>query len=107
MHKSNLQLPGAINMLSAMTQIHELGLLFEEVQMKNILGDGKTFPDCLPKRSLDEISNEFLRSKNEPSFDLRKFIDANFALPKTYATEYRSDLTQGPQQHIEKLWEVL
>lgn len=90
-----------------MKQIHELGLLFEEVQMKNILGDGKTFPDCLPKRSLDDINREFLDRKNSASFDLKKFVDANFTMPKAYSTGYQSDLSQSPQHHIEKLWEVL
>jgi alpha,alpha-trehalase len=88
-------------------QIHELGLLFEEVQVKNILGDGKSFPDCLPKRSLEEINNEFLRDRNALNFDLKKFVETNFTLPKTYSTGYKSDLTQSPQQHIEKLWDVL
>src|SRR5258706_5924418 len=103
MHKLNLALQADINNVSTMKQIHELGLLFEEVQMKNILGDGKTFPDCLPKRSLDEISGEFLDRRNSPSFDLKKFTELNFALPKTYSTGYQSDLAQSPQQHIEKL----
>src|SRR5580765_7244661 len=90
-----------------MKQIHDLGLLFEEVQMKNILGDGKTFPDCLPKRPLEEINEEFLRDKTSTGFDLKKFIEANFILPKAYSTGYESDLTKSPQQHIEKLWDVL
>jgi len=90
-----------------MKQIHDLGLLFEEVQMKNILGDGKTFPDCLPKRSLEEINNAFLSESNSPGFDLTKFIDVNFTLPKAYSTGYKSDLSKSPSHHIEKLWEVL
>src|SRR5882672_10142562 len=90
-----------------MKQIHELGLLFEEVQMKNILGDGKTFPDCLPNRSLDEINNAFLSERNSSGFDLKQFIDLNFTLPKAYSTGYKSDLTKSPHDHIEKLWEVL
>src|SRR6267154_2794288 len=90
-----------------MQQIHELGLLFEEVQMRNILGDGKTFPDCLANRSLDEINKAFLSERNSPGFDLKKFINANFTLPKTYSTGYQSDLTKSAQHHIEQLWDVL
>lgn len=88
-------------------QIHEVGPLFEEVQMKNILGDGKTFPDCLPKRSLQEINSDFLRDRETSGFNLKTFVEANFTLPKAYSTGYKSDLTKSPQQHIEKLWEVL
>ncbi len=90
-----------------MKQIHELGLLFEEVQMNNILGDGKTFPDCLPKRSLDEINKDFLKERISSTFDLKKFIEENFTLPKAYSTGYKSDLTKSPQQHIDALWNVL
>src|SRR5260221_7127154 len=88
-------------------QIHELGLLFEEVQMKNVLGDGKTFPDCLPKRSLEEINSNFLKNRNASNFVLEKFVEENFSLPKAYSTGYKSDLTKSPKEHIEKLWDVL
>ena len=37
-----------INFQGMNLQIHSLGQLFEEVQLQNILGDGKTFPDCIP-----------------------------------------------------------
>jgi len=90
-----------------MKQIHVLGLLFEEVQMKNILGDGKTFPDCVPKRSLEEINREFLHDRNSSTFDLKKFIGKNFTLPKAYSTGYKSDVNKSPSQHIDALWEVL
>lgn len=89
------------------TQIHELGELFEVAQLQNILGDGKTFPDCLPRRSLGEINNDFNRRKKEEGFDLRKFIEQNFELPAAYSTAYQSDLTKSAQQHIENLWQVL
>jgi alpha,alpha-trehalase len=88
-------------------QIHELGLLFEDVQLKNILGDGKTFPDCIPKRSLKEINLDYLQIKDTPDFDLKIFIDANFSLPKTYGNDYASDASKSVQQHIESLWNVL
>ncbi|HRJ31573.1 MAG TPA: alpha,alpha-trehalase TreF [Cyclobacteriaceae bacterium] len=89
------------------TQIHELGELFEVVQLQNILGDGKTFPDCVPKRSLEEINNDFKRRKKEEGFDLRKFLEQNFKLPAAYSAGYQSDLTKSAQQHIENLWDVL
>ncbi len=88
-------------------QIHELGLLFEEVQLQNILGDGKTFPDCIPKRSLEEINSDYLVEKSQADFDLKKFITTNFSLPKTYSTGYASDASKSAKQHIESLWEVL
>jgi len=90
-----------------MKQIHELGQLFEEVQLQNILGDGKTFPDCLPKRSLEEINQDYLNQKHIPNFDLKKFVLENFSLPKVPIADYESDPTKTATEHITALWEVL
>jgi len=88
-------------------QIHELGQLFEEVQFQNILGDGKTFPDCIPKRSLEEINQDYLNQKDTAHFELKKFVLENFELPKVLAVEYKSDSTKSAAQHITALWDVL
>ncbi|NOT75556.1 MAG: alpha,alpha-trehalase TreA [Cyclobacteriaceae bacterium] len=88
-------------------QIHELGPLFEEVQLKNILGDGKTFPDCIPKKPLDSIRSEYSREKAIPGFDLQRFFNENFSLPKTFSTGYVSDTSRSAEEHIKALWEVL
>lgn len=89
------------------TQIHELGELFEVVQLQNILGDGKTFPDCVPKRSPEEINNDYHQKKKTSGFDLKNFVEQNFELPAAYSSGYQSDLTKSAQQHIENLWDVL
>lgn len=88
-------------------QIHELGQLFEAVQLANVLGDGKTFPDCVPKKDLVQIRSDFEEQKNQPGFDLKKFVNENFDLPKTYSTGYISDSAKTARQHIEGLWGVL
>ena len=88
-------------------QIHELGTLFEEVQLKNILSDGKTFPDCIPKKILEEIQDYFLREKNSPGFDLAAFVEKNFTRPAASATNYVSNAANTARQHIESLWDVL
>ena len=90
-----------------MKQIHELGQLFEEVQLQNILDDGKTFPDCIPKRSLEEINQDFLNQKHTANFDLKKFVLENFSLPKAPTADYKSDTTKTTTEHITSLWEVL
>jgi len=88
-------------------QIHELGELFEEVQLKNILGDGKTFPDCIPKRPLNEINNEYNSIRNSSGFDLRSFVLNNFLLPKEYSANYSTEKNKPVQNHIIELWNVL
>ncbi len=88
-------------------QIHEMGELFEAVQNGNILGDGKTFPDCIPKRSLEEIVTEYNREKSGPGFNLNTFVLNNFSLPESFAADFRSDANKTPAEHIQLLWDVL
>lgn len=92
-------------------QIHELGSLFEDVQLKNILGDGKTFPDCIPKRPLDQINADYTKSRattlSSGTTALKKFVEENFSLPKAYSTDYKSDASKSAEQHITALWKVL
>jgi alpha,alpha-trehalase len=88
-------------------EISQLGSLFEDVQTNNLLGDGKTFPDCLPKRSLENIQNDYLLVRGAANFDLSQFVHANFDLPKSYSGDYQSDPTKSAEEHIAALWNVL
>jgi alpha,alpha-trehalase len=90
-----------------MKHIHELGALFEEVQLQNILGDGKTFPDCTPRQSLSLIQAEYEKLKGKPGFDLKKFIVDHFDLPPSIGAGYQPRTGQGAEEHIESLWTVL
>jgi alpha,alpha-trehalase len=87
--------------------IDQLGELFAEVQLKNVLGDGKTFPDCIPKRDLASIQSEFEKQKSLLGFDLRKFVLAHFDLPPAYASDFKSDSTRSASEHIHLLWDLL
>lgn len=87
--------------------IFQLGQLFEEVQLNNLLGDGKAFPDCLPKHPVEEINNDYLLKKESPDFNLKLFVENNFELPKASSTDYKSDPTKSAEQHIKALWNVL
>src|SRR5258706_3348510 len=88
-------------------EIFELGPLFEEVQMKSLFPDGKTFPDCLPKKDLRQINQAYQHHKDLPDFDLRKFIDENFQLRKAYSEGYQSNAAKPVKEHIGDLWTVL
>lgn len=88
-------------------QIHDTGSFFEAVQLQNILEDGKTFPDCLPKRSLAEIVRDYEKQKDVANFDLKKFVVQNFSLPENPATAYQSDSSHTAAEHIHELWKVL
>ena len=87
--------------------IFSLGELFEEVQMKNIFPDGKTFVDCTPSMDLETIQHLYNEQKSKPEFDLSKFIHEHFILPKNYSTEYKSVAERPIEKHIEMLWDEL
>jgi len=81
--------------------------LFTDVQMQQVFADGKTFPDCLPKYPLDEISTRYRQLKSSPSFSLAGFVHDNFLAPTAFGGDYEADTTQPVQKHIEALWNVL
>ena len=81
--------------------------LLHDVQMQEIFPDGKTFVDCVPKFPEAAITAQYLRLKNEPGFDLRKFILDNYDLPAKVEINYTSNLQNTVAENIESLWEVL
>lgn len=88
-------------------EIHELGPLFEDVQLQDVLIDGKTFPDCLPKKKLENIQQDYLLQKGSPFFDLKKFVLDNFTLPEAPPSGYRSDTSKPLETHVKELWKTL
>ena len=88
-------------------EIHTLGALFQDVQLQNILGDGKTFPDCIPKKDLSTIPQLYQSVKGKAGFDLRTFVLENFELPPSTDTDYKNDDNKSITKHIDELWDVL
>jgi alpha,alpha-trehalase len=87
--------------------IFSLGELFEEVQMKKIFSDGKTFVDCVPKRDLAFIRERYETEKNEPGFNLAFFVNEYFDLPESMSSGYTSNPDRPIEEHLELLWDVL
>lgn len=81
--------------------------LFEAVQMNRIYADGKTFPDAIPLKKPQTILALYNKEKDRPGFDLKKFVDENFAQPAAAAGTYHSDISAGIRKHIDTLWTVL
>lgn len=88
-------------------QIHDLGELFERVQLESVFPDGKTFPDCIPKRKLEAIQSDYQQQKSLPGFSLKDFVDRNFDPPIAAGTGYQTDRSRSAAQHIEQLWDYL
>jgi alpha,alpha-trehalase len=89
------------------TEIQSLTQLFEDVQLSRVFPDGKTFVDCLPKHLPEEINEKYNVQKNQPGFDLEKFVLANFELPIPHSNNYRSDTSKTVIENIDSLWKVL
>ena len=87
--------------------IESTGELFEQVQLQNVLGDGKTFPDCTPRFSLDEIVKRYEQQKGSKDFQLKQFVLDHFILPETPASGFKSDTKRTAREHIQHLWDVL
>jgi alpha,alpha-trehalase len=87
--------------------IETLGELFEAVQFQNVLGDGKTFPDCIPKHDLHKIQKDYERERAASDFDLKKFVLRNFDLPTAYASDFKSDTSRSASEHVHQLWSFL
>ncbi len=90
-----------------MQYIHEMGLLFEEVQLNNVFPDNKTFPDCKPKYALEVINDKFFEEKDLNGFSLKNFVNDNFDLPKSVIISYKTIENTSLEEHIAKLWTVL
>lgn len=81
--------------------------LFRDVQIQAIFPDSKTFPDCTPKKDLEEILELYSDTKSDPDFDLRQFVLDNFEYPKRPVSTFTADTTITLEQHLTALWQVL
>lgn len=88
-------------------QIHEMGDLFEQVQLQSIFPDGKTFPDCLPKVDPEKIIQAYQQEAAQLGFDLKKFVHTYFDEPVSKSIGYKTNPNKTAGQHINELWNVL
>lgn len=57
------------------------GELFEAVQLKPYFNDSKYFVDITPKRSPEDILNDYNKLRDSNNFDLKTFVENNFYPP--------------------------
>ena len=81
------------------------GQLFKDVQLAHVLGDNKTFVDCLPKYEPSVILKKYNQQKSKADFDLKSFVLDNFSLPRAPDVHVTPGLSL--KQHLEELWNVL
>ncbi len=82
------------------------GQLFYDVQSRtNLFSDSKTFVDCIPKRDVSSIVNDYLALKDKSDSSLMLFLKNNFLMPVN-ESDYVTD-SASINEHIAKLWTVL
>ncbi|MGZ3838562.1 MAG: alpha,alpha-trehalase TreA [Flavisolibacter sp.] len=81
------------------------GKLFEEVQLKRIFKDNKTFADAVPKYSREAILQAYAKESASDTFNLASFVTTHFTLPVTGSAKVTEGLSL--ENHIEQLWDVL
>lgn len=84
--------------------------LFHDVQTSGIFPDSKTFIDCTAKHSVAEILEEYHKRTiggKLPKEALKGFVLQYFELPISPSTDFKTDTSRPPIEHIEALWGVL
>jgi len=86
---------------------HDLGGLFNEVQLSGIFSDSKTFADARPVRAPRAIVAAYDSARRTTGFQLRTFVEREFDLPRPVGEDFHTDTSQTMEEHIRALWPVL
>ncbi|HEX4628056.1 MAG TPA: alpha,alpha-trehalase TreF [Gemmatimonadales bacterium] len=86
---------------------HDLGPLFQDVQLSGIFADSKTFVDARPLFAPAEIAARYAVARRSAPFDLQAFVTQHVELPRPVETAVRTDTSQTMEQHIRALWPIL
>ncbi len=87
--------------------VTQLGELFADIQLANVFADQKTFVDCTPLFTVEEIKARYTTEKQKDGFNLKQFCLQHFALPPDDAVSFISNPHHSIETHITHLWNVL
>jgi alpha,alpha-trehalase len=80
--------------------------VFEAVQLSGVFEDSKTFVDCLPLNDPAAIESRYLEVKDTQDFDLKAFVEENFASPADPSNDNFN--SEKPfEQHLNDHWDYL
>jgi len=86
---------------------HDIGPLFQDVQLAGIFEDSKTFVDARPRPEPSAVAARYDAARKSAGFKLRSFVEQNFELPRVVGRDFQTDTTQTMEEHIRALWPVL
>lgn len=99
---------GTVSAQQTKTPDQLYGQLFIDVQMQNVLQDGKTFVDCIPKRTPELIVKDYLQLKKEKAqVNLKDFVAENFIIPESSNPALPVLKNKPVIDHINDLWTTL
>jgi alpha,alpha-trehalase len=81
--------------------------LFQAVQLGRVFQDSKTFVDCVPMQSPEQIMDAYRHQCRKKGFSLPAFVHAHFSVPEVHESHYVSVPGQPLREHIDGLWDVL
>src|SRR5436853_4969289 len=88
---------------------HDLGSLFQAVQLSGIFPDSKTFVDARPLFPPSLIAARYDSARNVAGFDLRAFVERQFQLPQPVGAGLAPGVSRSRtmEDHIRAPWPVL
>lgn len=81
------------------------GPLFETVQLSPLFKDGKTFVDAIPTSEPQHILQLFEKERQNPTFDLKAFVEKYFTLPSVVGEKKMCG--NSIEEYIETMWGIL
>ena len=85
---------------------HDLGLLFQDVQLAGVFPDSKTFVDARPLVAPAVIVARYDSARRAAGFQLADFVHQSFALPHP-AGAVANVAAPSMEEHIRALWPLL
>src|SRR5213083_434453 len=86
---------------------HDLGPLFQDVQLAAIFPDSKTFVDARPLLAPAELAGRYTAARSSAGFSLQRFVEQGFELPRPVGEGFHADTARTMEDHIRALWAVL
>src|SRR5216117_2721617 len=86
---------------------HDLGALFQDVQLAGIFPDSKTFVDARPLLATAELAGRYTAARGSAGFSLQRFVEQSFELPRPVGEGFHADTARPMEDHIRALWAVL
>src|SRR5256886_551181 len=86
---------------------HDLGPLFQDVQLAGVFPDSKTFVDARPLLAPAAIVGRYTAARGSTGFSLQHFVEQSFELPRPVGEGFHADPARSMEDHIRALWPVL